>query len=80
VEYGQAATVEQSADFITCYQAAVGARWTSPQIQQAWAAGMWVLLSDAKKEAVKNGGGPRLGQLAGEIDDRLALAGLDRDR
>jgi hypothetical protein len=66
-------------DFITCYQAAVGARWTGPQVQQAWAAGLWVLLSDAKKEAVKNGGGPRLGQLVGEIDDRLTLAGLDRD-
>ena len=78
-EYGQAATVEQSADFITCYQAAAGARWTGPQVQQAWAAGLWVLLSDAKKEAVKNGGGPRLGQLVGEIDDRLTLAGLDRD-
>ncbi|HEY6788263.1 MAG TPA: hypothetical protein VI365_13240, partial [Trebonia sp.] len=30
-EPGQAATVEQSADFITCYQAASGAPWTGPQ-------------------------------------------------
>ena len=76
-EPGQAATVEQSAHFITCYQAAVGARWTGPQIQQAWAAGLWVRLFNAKKDAA-NGGGPQLDRLAGEIDDRLNLAGLNR--
>jgi hypothetical protein len=78
-EPGQAATVEQSADFITCYQAAAGAHWTGPQIRQAWAAGLWVRLFNAKKDAA-SGGGPQLDQLAGEIDDRLTLAGLTRDR
>lgn len=74
-EPGQAATVEQSADFITCYQAAAGARWTGPQIQQAWAAGLWVRLFNAKKDAA-TGGGPQLDLLAAEIADRLALARL----
>ncbi len=78
-EPGQAATVEQSADFITCYQAAAGARWTGPQIEHAWAAGLWVRLFNAKKDAA-SGGGPQLDRLAGEIDDRLTLAGLNRDR
>jgi hypothetical protein len=78
-EPGQAATVEQSADFIACYQAAAGARWTGPQIQEAWAAGLWVRLFNAKKDAV-SGGGPQLDWLAGEIEHRLTLAGLNRGR
>ena len=73
-EPGQAATVEQSADFITCYQAASGERWTRRQVQQAWAAGLWVRLFNAKKDAA-SGGGPQLDLLAAEITDRLALAG-----
>jgi hypothetical protein len=77
-EPGQAATVEQSADFLTCYQAAAAARWTGPQIQHAWAAGLWVRLFNAKKDAAA-GGGPQLDRLTGEIDDRLARAGLNRD-
>jgi aminoglycoside phosphotransferase (APT) family kinase protein len=70
-----ATTVEQSADFLTCYQAAAGAHWTGEQIRQAWAAGLWVCLFDAKKEAVHDGG-PQLDLLTDEINDRLALAGL----
>jgi hypothetical protein len=78
-EPGQAATVEQSAEFITCYQAVAGARWTPSQIQHAWAAGLWVRLFNARKDAA-SGGGRQLDRLAGEIDDRLTLAGLNRDR
>ena len=73
-EPGQAATVEQSADFLTCYQAASGAHWTHRQVQLAWAAGLWVRLFNAKKDAV-SGGGPQLDLFAAEITDRLALAG-----
>jgi len=39
------------------------------------AAGLWVLLFNAKKEAY-DGGGPQLDRLAGEIAERLALAAL----
>jgi Phosphotransferase enzyme family len=77
-EPGQAATIEQSADFITCYQDAAGTRWAGPQIQYAWAAGLWVRLFNAKKDAA-SGGGPQLDRLADEIDDRMTLAGLNHD-
>jgi hypothetical protein len=50
--------------------------WES-QNQQAWAAGLWVCLFDAKKEAVSSGG-PQLDLLAAEISGRLDLAGLPR--
>jgi len=79
-KFPRPATVEQSADFLACYQAAAGVDWTGPQTEHAWAAGLWVRLFDAKQEAVSGGRGTQLDQLAGEMDDRLALAGLNRDR
>jgi len=68
-----AATVGQSADFIDSYQAAAGKRWTQRAVQDAWAAGLWVRLFNAKKDA---GAGPQLDGLAGEIAERLSLAAL----
>jgi aminoglycoside phosphotransferase (APT) family kinase protein len=70
-----AATVAQSADFIASYQAAAGTAWHEPDVQAAWAAGLWVRLFNAKKDAAF-GDFPELGRLAGEIDQRLSLAGL----
>ena len=70
-----AATVAQSADFIVSYQAAAGCRWSEADVQAAWAAGLWVRLFNAKKDAAF-GDFPELGQLAGEIDERLSLAAL----
>lgn len=72
---GEAATVAQSAEFIASYQQAAGRQWTRQEVQDAWAAGLWVRLFNAKKDAA-DGGGPQLDRLAGEIGDRLALAGL----
>jgi Phosphotransferase enzyme family len=72
---GEAASVAQSADFIASYQQAAGRQWTGRAVQDAWAAGLWVRLFNAKKDAV-HGGGPQLDQLAGEIGDRLDLADL----
>jgi hypothetical protein len=72
---GEAATVAQSAEFIAGYQQASGRQWTGQEIQDAWAAGLWVRLFNAKKDAA-DGGGPQLDRLAGEIGDRLALAAL----
>jgi hypothetical protein len=72
---GEAATVGQSAEFIASYQEAAGLWWTRHEAQDAWAAGLWVRLFNAKKDAA-GGGGPQLVRLAGEISDRLALAGL----
>ncbi len=72
---GEAATVAQSADFIAGYQRAGGRQWTERESQDAWAAGLWVRLFNAKKDAAA-GGGPQLDRLAGEIGERLALAAL----
>ncbi len=76
---GQAATVGQTADFITAYQAAAGMDWNERDIQHAWAAGLWVRLFNAKKDAAQ-GGGLQLDRLATEITERLSLAGLNHDR
>jgi hypothetical protein len=72
---GEAATVAQSADFIASYQQAAGRPWTGQEVQDAWAAGLWVRLFNAKKDAA-DGGGPQLDRLADEISDRLSLAAL----
>ena len=72
---GEAASVAQSAEFIAGYQKAAGREWTGREVQDAWAAGLWVRLFNARKDAA-DGGGPQLDRLAGEIGDRLALAGL----
>ena len=72
---GEAATVAQSADFIASYQQAAGRQWTGQEVQDAWAAGLWVRLFNAKKDAA-DGGGPQLDRLVGEISDRLTLAAL----
>jgi hypothetical protein len=55
------------------YQRAAGRLWAEPQIRDAWAAGLWVRLFNAKKDAA-DGGGPQLDRLAGEVSERLALA------
>lgn len=74
-EPDQASSVEQSAAFIDAYEQAAGLRWDLPTRQAAWAAGLWVRLFNAKKEAA-GGGGPQLERLSGEIAQRLEQAGL----
>ena len=72
---GEAASVEQTEDFIAGYQRAAGRHWTEPEIQDAWAAGLWVRLFNTKKDAAE-GGGPQIDRLAGEVDERLARAAI----
>ena len=60
------------------YQQAAGRQWTEREVQDAWAAGLWVRLFNAKKDEA-DGGGPQLDRLAGEIGDRLALAALGNE-
>jgi Ser/Thr protein kinase RdoA (MazF antagonist) len=76
---GQAATPSQTADFLAAYQRAAGLCWTEPELRHAWAAGLWVRLFNARKDAA-DGGGPQLDRLAIEITERLSRAGLDHDR
>jgi hypothetical protein len=72
---GEASSVEQSAAFIEAYEQAAAVRWAQPARQAAWAAGLWVRLFNAKKDAA-GGGGPQLDRLCGEIAQRLERAGL----
>jgi aminoglycoside phosphotransferase (APT) family kinase protein len=72
---GGAASVAQTDEFISGYQLAAGQTWTARQEQVAWAAGLWVRLFNAKKDAA-DGGGPQLDRLANEILERLSRAGL----
>lgn len=69
---GEAATVAQSKEFIAAYQRAADRQWSEQEIQNAWAADLWVRLFNAKKDAA-NGGGPQLDRLADEVGERLAL-------
>lgn len=70
-----AASVAQTEDFIASYQAATARAWTRSEVQDAWAAGLWVRLFNARKDAAV-GGGPRLDHLEGEVGERLARAAL----
>jgi hypothetical protein len=72
----QTASVAQTADFITRYQHHAGREWDRSEIRDAWAAGLWVRLFDAKQE-VAEGGGPQLDRLASDIDERLDQAALN---
>jgi hypothetical protein len=73
---GEAASVPQTDEFIQSYQLAAGRQWTAQEVRDVWAAGLWVRLFNAKKDAA-DGGGMQRDRLAGEIADRLVLAGLD---
>ena len=71
----QLASVAQTAEFISSYQQFAGREWDTSKMRDAWAAGLWVRLFDAKQEAAE-GGGPQLDRLATEIDERLDRAAL----
>lgn len=71
---GEAATVAQSEQFISGYERHRG-RWSADDRAAAWAAGLWVRLFNAKKDAA-DGGGPQLDLLHNELEDRLRRAGL----
>ena len=62
--------------FIASYQSATSRPWGRSEVQDAWAAGLWVRLFNARKDAA-DGGGPQLDRLEGEVDERLTLAALD---
>jgi hypothetical protein len=73
---GEAATVEQTREFLDAYEQARGRPWTPAERQACWAAGLWVRGFNAKKERMA-GGGPQLDRLAGEVAERAARAGLE---
>lgn len=75
-EVGGAASVAQTEEFIASYQVATGRPWAQSEVRDAWAAGLWVRLFNARKDAA-DGGGPQLDRLGGEVAERLACAALD---
>jgi len=70
-----AATVDQSAAFLTAYETAQGLSWTRDDHEAYWAAGLWVRAFNAKKESGDDPPPPSLAQFHAEMDERLRLAG-----
>jgi hypothetical protein len=73
---GEAATVEQTDQFLAAYEQARGRPWTPAVRQACWAAGLWVQAFSAKKQHMA-GGDPDLDRLAAEVPERAPRAGLD---
>jgi hypothetical protein len=72
----EAASVEQTGQFLDAYERARGRPWTPAERQACWAAGLWVRAFNAKKQHMA-GGGPQLDRLAAEAPERAARAGID---
>ena len=72
---GEAATVEQTEQFLAAYEHARASPWTAEERQACWAAGLWVRAFNAKKQRM-GGGGPHLDRLAAEVGERADRAGL----
>ncbi len=68
------ATIAQSEAFLAAYEASRGQAFTDEERSVAWAAGLWNLAFDAKKDVVR-GGGESLESVRGEGEERLRLAG-----
>jgi len=75
-EPGTEPTVEESEAFMDAYETARGRSFTDQEREQAWAAGLWVRVFDAKKESLDMADGPILTRLAKEVEARCARAGL----
>jgi hypothetical protein len=69
------ATLAESEAFLAAYEASRGRAWSEEERAVAWAAGLWNLAFDAKKDAVR-GGGASLQRLEAEAEARLRLAGV----
>lgn len=66
---GEAATVEQTDQFLAAYEQARGRPWTPAERQACWAAGLSVWAFNAKKQHMA-GGVPDLDRLAAEVPER----------
>jgi hypothetical protein len=69
-----AATVDQTGAFLDSYQRVRGTRWPPRVLEVCWAAGLWVLTYNAKKETLGGGGG-YVAHLRREIEERLRRSG-----
>ena len=67
-------TLDETSAFIDAYAAARGRAWTPEELSVCWAAGLWNLAFDAKKDIVR-GGGESLARIQAEGETRLRLCG-----
>ncbi|WP_326594903.1 hypothetical protein [Streptomyces sp. NBC_01803] len=71
---GETTPLPASERFLDAYERARGQAWTREEREVAWAAGLWVLVFNAKKESAKEANGPECTHLATEVDERLRRA------
>lgn len=69
--YAGTPTVRQSAAFLASYESVALARWSAADRREAWAAGLWVRLFDAKKDLLA---GRHHGLTSDEVRARRRLA------
>ncbi len=69
-----AATIDQTQIFLDAYQAARGVYWSTEEQEICWAAGLWVLAYNAKKESLGGGTG-YISHLEREASERVRRAG-----
>jgi hypothetical protein len=72
---GGASDLMQTAAFLADFQNAASGHRDDHWIRLAWAAGLWIRLFNAKKNAF-DGGGPQLDLIEDDYRERLSLAGL----
>jgi hypothetical protein len=72
---GEAASIDQTEQFLSTYEQVRGRPWTPAEREACWAAGLWVRAFNAKKDAVV-GGGPQLDRLSYEAAQRARDAGI----
>jgi hypothetical protein len=71
---GEVATVRQTDEFLTAYQAMTDQQWSDDEVKAAWAAGLWTRAFDAKKASLV-GTDPGVALTRGEAAERSRLAG-----
>jgi Ser/Thr protein kinase RdoA (MazF antagonist) len=79
IDAGSDPSVEESAAFLETYQRARDISFSGDEIQEAWAAGLWIRAYDAKKQAVK--GEPIVSLTQAEANNRrgrMRQGALDR--
>jgi Phosphotransferase enzyme family len=69
------ATLEETATFLRAYEQACGHRWSLEEREICWAAGLWTMAYNAKKDALDGNRSALLERVAGEATERLRLAG-----
>jgi hypothetical protein len=72
---GDTPVLKESEEFLNAYAEARGRPWTEEEREVAWAAGLWVLVFNAKKETVTVDEGPGYTHLSAEVAERLRFAG-----